>query len=79
MKLMYPGYILEGGTYRDKDIWETTGGVGSYLIDHIHNTAPLRLSMVLNQYAGRHSIGIRCPKWPLGSATLWSASRFRRP
>ena len=55
MKILYPGYYMHGGRYRDKDIFDMIGGNIHGL--RTHNTASLRMSWVLNKFGGRHSIG----------------------
>lgn len=55
MVLLYPGYYLHGGRYKDQDILDLIGG--NVHAKKGHNTASLRLSWTLNRYSGRHSIG----------------------
>ncbi len=55
MLLLYPGYYLHGGQYRDAEILKLIGGNTRAM--HSHNTASLRMSYALNQYGGRHAIG----------------------
>ncbi|ELU06172.1 hypothetical protein CAPTEDRAFT_201269 [Capitella teleta] len=57
MKLLYPGYYLHGGTFRDKDLYQLLGTNASHALDKVHNTAPMRMSVALNRYNGRHAIG----------------------
>ncbi len=55
LKVLYPGYYLHGGRYRDRDIIEMIGGNIHGL--RTHNTASLRMSWVFNKFGGRHSFG----------------------
>jgi len=57
LKLLYPGYYLHGGSYRDNQIITMVGGNHSHALSSVHNTSPLRLSWTLNRYGGRHAIG----------------------
>ncbi len=55
MTLLYPGYYLHGGRFRDSDIFVIIGGQSHDL--HTHNTASLRMSLMFNRIGGNHSIG----------------------
>jgi len=55
MQLLYPGYHMHGGHYRDQEIINLIGGNNHTLLKS-HDTASLRLSYALNRYGGRHLI-----------------------
>ena len=57
LTLLYPGYHLHGGHTRNRDVTALIGGNHSNVIRNLHNTSPLRMSIALNKYAGRHAIG----------------------
>ncbi|KAK2166457.1 hypothetical protein LSH36_39g16059 [Paralvinella palmiformis] len=57
MILLYPGYHHHGGKYHNQDLAEMIGGNHTNPIRYLHNTSPLRLSVALNRYGGRHAIG----------------------
>ena len=57
LKLLYPGYYLFDGSYRDNQLITMVGGNHTNALRSVHNTSPLRLSWTLNRYGGRHAIG----------------------